>query len=184
MKRNGFFVAAGLLSIIEAIGTGIGMIIMLFSLIAFATLPNVGGNNVPVQVPSENLEVPRGVMIGILVFLLVFLIVCFALSIFCAKTYLKNSTKSYEQVHTNSGKIITVIVFSFIIGGVLCGVIGLLGYLTKNETESSTVSTETTQTSSNEDFSRKLQQLKEMHDNGIISDAEYEKAREDVLKKF
>jgi len=176
MKKNGFFVAAGILSILGAVGMGIVTIVMILS--SFAA--RHGAFDTPT---NPELQLSQGAVVILFSILAVLFLIFTIVSIINAVVYLKNTNKTYDQLHENSGKIITIIVLSFLIGGVVCGVLGLLGYVLKtNEPLKTETGIEANIMS--DELAKKLQQLKEMHDNNLISDEEYSKAREDVLRRI
>ena len=182
MKKNGFFVAAGVLSILEAVGLVIAAFLMLGSLAIFNSGweidPSMG------NMTQEEFEIYLRTMRTMLVIFAIVFVVLSGVAIFNATVYLKNSNKTYAQLHEMSGKIITVIVLSFIAGGLIVGGIGLAGYLFKTDEETNENSTSYNVSTKSEEVEKKLQQLKDMRDNGIISNEEYNKAREEVLKNF
>ena len=149
---------------------GMGMLALIF-LLAAAT---------PGIINDPTITVDAKALVPAFIFLAVLMFAFMAVLIFCASVYLKNSSKTYEELHS-SKKIVAAIVLSFLFGGVLIGVFGLIGYLTE---PSPTTSASQTVETSNPDISSKLQQLKEMKDSGIISEEEFEEKKKDILNNF
>ena len=178
-KKNSWFLATGVLSILGAVGVGIGAIVIL-SMIGM--IPPEG---IEITTPEGTTEIlPYATLTSIFIILAIVLVVILAVLIFNAVVFLKNRSKTYEELHEHSGLIITAIVLSFIAGGVVCGILGLVGYTSKPAEETvsnaSTIVTQTEETN----VSAKLKELKELKDSGVISDEEYEAKRKDILDKM
>ena len=114
-------------------------------------------------------------------FFAIFMLACMVILICCAVIYLKNASKSYQELHKSSKGIITAIVLSFLFGGFLTGIFGLLGYITN---PIQTTQEPANSQSTSKDINSRLEQLKEMKDGGIISDEEYENKKKEILNDF
>lgn len=179
MKKNGWFIGAGVLAILEAISYFIA------SLALFLTAAIAGSDSWIVNQPDgTQQEIVISELIPFFIFFAVLMAIFFVISIIIATIYLKNASKSYDELHQKSGKIITTIVFSFITGGMICGILGIIGFNTNNsETNNQQQTPENNYTSSNtEDISKRLEQLKNMKESGIVSEEEYETKKKEILR--
>ncbi len=205
--KNKFFLANGILSIISAVGCffssitsfvlGIKMKNGTNELIKFF-FPDSAFTEEEIQQILEAFKLysPYIIAAGI------FLIVDLAIMIYCAVAYFKLKNKTYDELHSMSGYVVTTIVFSFVGGGILIGILGLCGYYFKpqpvtayapqpeNYTPSSTASSALNNqyhdqtTMSLNSIQESLKVLKSMHDDGLIDDETYNKKRAEILKNL
>lgn len=166
-KNNAYFIVSGVLSIVAAIGYAY-IALLCFILGVFAGAFESGSEAEGVSLYSST---------AFLVYMILALVVC-VVSIFLAVVFLKNRKKTHDELRQKNGLIITAIVLSFILGGILIGVIALMGYLNTDEG----VNVETVGTS--DGVEEKLRNLKEMLDRGEISQEEYDEMRKKILDDF
>lgn len=174
--KNGWFLASGILSILASVSYFIVMLVA----IALVSVPFDQMNFDPAITEGEYFLV-KSVMTTLIIVMLILM----AISIFNAVVYLKFQNKSFEETKNHSGLIITVCVFSFIVGGVLIGIFGVLGYALKPETPK-IVENETTENENNlpNDIKNRLEQLKDLKDSGIITEEEYNNKRNEIISNL
>lgn len=178
MKKNVWFLVCGILSIIEAVAMGL-MTVIFF---VFSSMIKSGDFNDLFTDPQytltqQELDMMASMLNGMAIFMLIML----AVAIFCAVVYLKYRNKTPQEIKTKSGLILTAIVLSFFVGGILVGIFGVLGYNKVNEEKTETfVAGE----SSSKDLKSKLDELNKVKEAGMISEEEYAKKREDLINKL
>lgn len=211
-RKNGWFTATAILSIISTVGVFFSMIMIFYTAGLFKS-----GNvsqfypEIDSLTPDEKAQLLAACKAvgSLLNGVGVFLIFAIAGNIFSTVVYFQSISLSYDQLREHKGKVITAIVFSFICGGVLIGIFALLGYLVKPENEqyvltdaSQQIATPVTNTqttvaqpahatsahkSSTNDLNNMretLTTLKSMFDEGLINEEEYNKKRSEILKNF
>lgn len=178
MKKNVWFLVCGILSIIEAVAMGL-MTVIFF---VFSSMIKSGAFNDLFTDPQytltqQELDMMASMLNGMAIFMLIML----AVAIFCAVVYLKYRSKTPQEIKAKSGLILTAIVLSFFVGGILVGIFGVLGYNKVNEEKTETfVAGE----SSSKDLKSKLDELNKVKEAGMISEEEYAKKREDLINKL
>ncbi len=177
-QRNGWFTAAGVLSILGSISMYLLALIFTFTLIMAATQ---GDMTITDPNTGENLQVPVGAIIGPIIGLVIMFLVFAIIMTICAKNCMKFRNMDAKELENNSRKVITTIVLLFIFGGVLTGVFALVGYFSMKNVNVQVVDGQVGTASSQ---AQKLEEIKKMYEHGTITESEYQDMRENILKNF
>lgn len=183
-KRNGWFLASGIISIIDAVVMGF--------LSFFFLIGTIAVNNI--DIPSNNVEEnlpPQQVLTGIYVFLIILFLLFMTAAIVCSVIYLKNSKRSFDEMHKHSASVVTAIVLSFLCCGWIVGLFAVLGYTMRpsneyvSETKTESQPIEQVEPAINSDTAvEKLEQLKKLYDQGLISEEEFNEKKKSYLEKL
>lgn len=184
MKKNVWFLVAGIISIIESVSCALATLIFVSLIGRVGDLPFYDEMGNPLA--GEALELAQSTMRTLLITCIVMMVIVLAFSIFQAVVYMKSSKLSHEEL--KKGLVITAIVFSFLSGGILTGVFGLLGYNEKiSQVQVSNTIDVTNVSTSNDGYEKvkeDLQNLENLKKSGIISEEEYAQKRKDIIDKM
>ncbi len=172
-KSNGMLIAAGVLSIITAVLYGIMALVMLIVACTFD----------PTYVAPDGTTYVIGGFSGAFMLVIAFLIIGIAGAIFCAVTYLSNKNKSYDELHQISGRMVTAIVFSFLVAGTLSGVFGIIGYINKDNDEQENITpAQPVEPQQKNETQTKLEALMSLRKSGVFTAEEYEQKRQALME--
>ncbi len=159
-KRNGWFLASGIISIIDAVVMGF--------LSFFFLIGTIAVNN-----------------------LIILFLLFMTAAIVCSVIYLKNSKRSFDEMHKHSASVVTAIVLSFLCCGWIVGLFAVLGYTMSpsneyvSETKTESQPIEQVEPAINSDTAvEKLEQLKKLYDQGLISEEEFNEKKKSYLEKL
>lgn len=102
--------------------------------------------------------------------------------IFGGVSFMKYSELNASEIKNKSGIIIFWIVLFFIFGGVITGVLALSAYVDSKE-EFIYNNDAKDEKLDNEDKISKLERLNKLHDDGLLSDEEFDSLKKDLLNK-
>lgn len=179
--KNNWFLAAGIVSIIEAV------VIAVLIPVCACLLPVIKSGNFDIsKITHYYPELTVEMLVVMITFLLVFISFQAIALIFVSTVYLKSVNKNSEEIKKSSAILITAIVLSFVFGDLLVGAFALAGFLTKPKSELAEEKTQDVVSESNnsDSLESKLLHLKTMKDSNMISEEEYKKMREDLLNTF
>lgn len=192
-KRNGWLLASGIISIIDAVLMGLTAFGCLILTLTYKSI----AADIPPDATIEGTVPPDGFVYGLFAFLIVLFLLFMTAAIVCSVIYLKNSSKSFDELHSNSGAIITAIVLSFLCCGWLVGLFAVLGY-TIRPVESVQTAPNTAHVEPNsaytespkpnhaasEEAIKKLEDLKRLYDNGLLTEEEFKEKKKEYLDKI
>lgn len=187
MKRNNWFLASGILSIIEAVGCLFALFSLVSVVVAISngtlTAEDISG----IVGASYTIEVLKSMVI----YMLFFIILAGASAVFTSVVYFKNMNRKLNEM--KKGLVITAIVFSFIFSGILVGVLALVGYnsLSKSEQVTQTYSTNNGEvyindntTPAESETATRLKKLERMKADGLITEEEYNEQRKKIISEL
>lgn len=172
-NRNVWFIIAGVFSAISAAGMYLATIIMIFGAVAAATVKP----DQPIETEAPEPGTTFAAAVGVLIFLIFLFAIIAIISTICSKKCFDFSKLSKEGLLESKSKVILIIVLLFLFGGLLTGVLALLGYILTTEEKSEVVAPSGS-------VEEKLKKLETMYEQGLISEEEHKKAREEVLKQL
>lgn len=173
-KKNVWYLVSGILAILGSVTYGIMAIVSLTGLTT--DYSSMGGE----ALTEAEQEMMRTTFIVMLIMSLIWL----ALAIYASVIFMRSYSQGQIKNQSHSGQIITAIVFCFLGVNILSGIFGIVGLCVKPEQQNSLEGNEIRNASKTVDnLEEKLNKLKQMRDNGLISEEEYQKLRTSAIDK-
>lgn len=185
MKKNGYFLAAGILSILSSVVYAIAIFAFggVINLIKEGNYQFIDEYGNPLT--AEEIELLKSTLSTVYTVLSIGFAICIIFAIFQAVVYLKYSSKSYDEMRKSSGLVITAIVLSFLSCGILIGILGIMGYMLKpQQTQETIVDMPSSDTQNFDKIKTQLMELDELKKSGVISEEEYAEKRKDIINNM
>ncbi len=173
-EKNIWFYVAG---VISAVVSGLMYFGTLVAIILAVVASSTDGiDEVTGAIPDEGTSI-LAFTFGITILLIFVFLFVAIMNTICAKKFLDLSKLDRETLEKEKTSAIIVIVLAFLFCGTITGIVGLIGLIYKTEIA-------TTQNQQKTDVSVKLENAKKLYEDGVISDEEYQKMRENILKEI
>lgn len=173
-NKSIWFMISGVLSSIIA---GIMYLVTILMLLLSVTALSSGILSEVVAPEVEGAQLSPGAVIGMLIFFCILFLAIAIINTICAKKCFDFAKLDKDGFVKNKTKAIVIIVLLFLFGGTFSGVFALIGLIMKSEEIGA-------QAPSTQSIEAKLEKVKSMYDEGLISEEEHKKMREKILEEI